>query len=411
MRSGEAPTGAASPAPQSPAPGFVRLCVVLLVLLGFSLGCTEFVVIGVEPQIAEAFDVSLAGVGQTISCFAVAYALCTPVLSLCTGRFRRYQLLVGYSVVFCLANVLQVLAPNFLVLLASRVLIGSVSGALLAVGLTYIPELVGFRRTSMILSFVYAAFSVAMVVITSVGKLVADLVDWHLAPVGTLVLAIVVCAALVVVMPREGATDEVATAREQMVLLREPNVPAGMAIFVFGVGSVYVFYGYVTPYVEQVLGLGTAGASATLMAYGVVTLASNLLSGWLDARFGVRALLVTFPIQALMLLALFLIGGATAPALAAIMAVGLTMYLASVPCVSMFMRTARDRCPKALTLASSLEPVAFNVGIAFGTAMGGLVVSGPGLSHVGLVGAGFSLVAWALAAWVVRLAAKEHVAR
>ena len=119
-----------------------HLCVALLVLLGFSLGFSEFVVIGVEPDIADSLGVSLAQAGELISFFAVTYAVLTPVLALSTGRFRRFQLLVAYSVVFVLANLVQALAPGFGVLLASRVLIGAVSGALLAVGVTYIPELV-----------------------------------------------------------------------------------------------------------------------------------------------------------------------------------------------------------------------------------------------------------------------------
>ena len=71
-------------------------------------------------------------------------------------------------------------------------------------------------------------------------------------------------------------------------------------------------------------------------------------------------------------------------------------------------RKLREEYPQALTLASSLEPTAFNVGIAFGTAVGGAVISGPGMPYVGLVGAAFSLVAWALAALTVRLATRRR---
>ena len=379
------------------------LCVGLLVLLGFSLGCSEFVVIGIEPELAAAFDVSLARVGQLISSFALTYAVATPVLALSTGRFRRYQLLVGYSALFCAGNLVAAVATAFDVLLVSRVIIGSVSGALLAVGVNYLPELVGPRRVSLAISVVYAAFSVAMVISTSLAKIVADALDWHAAMVATLVLAVVTCLLLVAMLPREGATDAPATVREQAVLLCEPAILCGMVIFVFGVGSVYTFYGYITPYLEQVLGMDTAAASATLMGYGAMTLASNLIAGWLDARFGMRAELVTFPVQALLLAALSLVGPAMPWALVLIMAVGLSMYLLSVPIISMFMRIATERHPKALTLASSIEPMAFNVGIAFGTAVGGVVVSGPGMGVSGYVGAVFSLVACALVALTLRV--------
>ena len=379
------------------------LCVGLLVLLGFSLGCSEFVVIGIEPELAAAFDVSLARVGELISSFALTYAVATPVLALSTGRFRRFQLLVAYAALFCAGNVVAAVAPDFEVLLASRVVIGAVSGALLAVGITYLPELVAPGRVSMAISVVYAAFSVAMVISTSLAKIIADALDWHVAMAATLVLAVATCALLVALLPRQGETDEPATVAEQAVLLKEPAVLCGMAIFVFGVGSVYTFYGYVTPYLEQVLGMDTAGASATLMAYGAMTLVSNLAAGWLDVRFGLRTLVVSFPLQAVVLAAVSVAGSAMPAALVAIMAVGLSMYLLSVPVIGLFMRIARERHPKALTLASSLEPMAFNVGIAFGTAVGGAVVMGPGMEVSGYVGAAFSLVAWVIALMTIRL--------
>ena len=134
---------------------------------------------------------------------------------------------------------------------------------------TYDPdELVGRERTSMVISVVYAAFSMAMVVVTSVGRLVASFLDWHVVMAGTLVMSVVSCVALAAVFPREGATDEPATASEQFGLLRESCVLSGIAIFVFGVGAVYVFYGYITPYLEGILGMTPVAASAVLMAYG-----------------------------------------------------------------------------------------------------------------------------------------------
>ena len=382
------------------------LCQVLLVLLAFSLGASEFVVIGVESNIADSYGVSLSTAGLLISAFALTYAIMSPTLALCTGRFKRFQLLLAYSAVFCAANLAQAVAPTFEVLLASRVLIGSVSGALLAVGVTFVPELVDESRQSAVLSLVYGAFSVAMVIVTSAGKMVAELADWHIATWGAFVLAVVICAALIAVLPREGATDEPATAGEQVGLLAEPQVLTAIAIFVFGVGSVYVFYGYVTPYLEQVLGLQPLEASAALMVYGIVCFFSNLVSGWVDARYGIKALPVVFLLQALVLAGLWLCGSAMPVGIVIVMLVALLMYVASVPCVSHFMRVANERHPKALTLASSLEPTAFNVGIAFGTAVGGMVVSGPGISQVGLVGAVFSIVAIVFVMLTLRFARK-----
>lgn len=405
-------TAATTPKSKSTAaalsPARTNLCLALLVLLGFSLGCSEFVVIGIESDLATELGVSLATAGQLISVFALVYAIATPVLALSTGRFRRYQLLVCYSIVFVLGNLVMALAPNFQVLFISRIILGSVSGALLAAGVTYIPELLSPRQTSLAISVVYGAFSVAMVFVTSIGKFVADTLDWHVAMYGTLAFAVLICGALVMFMPRAGQTDEPATFREQAGLLCEPSIITGMLIFLFGVGSVYVFYGYVTPYLEQMLGMGTVQASTTLMVYGVFCLISNILGGWIDARFGMKALLVTFVLQAAALLGLFAVGGTMPLALVFVFSLALLMYLFSVSCITHFMDVARSRHPKSMVLASSVEPMAFNVGISFGTAVGGAVVSSVGIAYVGAVGAAFSLVAWALTLVTIKLARWER---
>lgn len=388
-----------------------RLYVAVLVLMGFALGCSEFVVIGIESELARDFGVSLSTTGQLISLFALPYAVMTPALALATGRFRRYHVMLAYLALFLASNVVSAFATSFGALLAARVILGSISGALLAVGVTFIPELVGAERTSGVLTLVYASYSVALIVATSAGKMLASTVGWHVAMYGTLAVCVVSCVLLALLMPRSGATDEPASAGEQLRLLSEPCILTGMAVFVFGVGSVYTLYGYVTPYLEQVLGMGAADASRTLVAYGAVTLASNFLSGWLDRRFGLRSLAAVFPVQAAVLLGLFLAGGSTGPAVALLMLLALLMYLASIPSISNFMDVAHRRYPKAFTLASSLEPLSFNVGIAAGTFAGGRVVAGPGISYLGLFGALLALVAFALVLATVSLSRRERARR
>lgn len=380
-----------------------KLCVALIVLLAFSLGCTEFAPIGIEPELADAFGVSLAQIGQLISVFALTYAVATPTLALATGRFRRFTMLVIYAGVFILGNVVAATATGMPALYVSRVICGLVSGAFLAVGVTFLPELVDPRKTSFAVAVVYAAFSVAMVLATSAGKMLADALDWRAMMVACLILAVVTCALLIALLSREGATDEPARVRDQFPLLCEPSVLACVAIFVFGVGSTYVFYGYVTPYLEEYLGLTAAQTSLVLLVFGVILFFSNMLSGVLDEKFGLKSDVGLFLTQAAVLAALWAVGTAMPAALIVIFTFGLLMYAVSVPCITLFMRMANERHPKALTLASSLEPTAFNIGIAFGTAVGGAAVTGLGLGSLGLVGAALALVACGCAVAAVRL--------
>ena len=376
--------------------GRSKLCIALLAILGFSLGTSEFIVIGIQPELSEYFNIPLAQTGLLMSAFSITYAVATPILALSTGRISRRTLLITYAVLFIAGNAAAAFAPSFEMLLASRILIGLVSGALLAVGVTYIPELVGMSRLSWCISLVYAAFSVSMVVATSVGKFVAAALDWHLALVAALALSVVSCAAIIFVMPDRGTVTSGGSLREQLPLLADARMLLGMAIFMFGVGSVYVFYGYVTPYLEDMLGMDALTASGALMAYGIACFVSNLLSGALDTRFGIKALVATFPVQAVLLLCLWAFDANMPAAFAVILGIGLTMYLVSTPCVTLFMSTARTEYPQALTLASSLEPTALNIGIALGTAVGGTTISSLGMGAVGIVGAALSLAACGL---------------
>ena len=385
-----------------------KFCVALLVLLAFALGCTEFAPIGIEPELAAAFGVSLADIGQLISIFALTYAVATPVLAFVTGRFRRFTMLVVYAAVFIAGNVLATFAMDMGALYLSRIVCGCVSGAFLAVGVTFLPELVSPSKTSLAVAVVYGSFSVAMVLATSAGKMLADAFDWRAMMFACLILAVITCVLLVALLPRKGATDEPARACDQFPLLCEPCVLACAAVFVFGVGSTYVFYAYVTPYLEEFLGLSASQASLVLLVFGVILFFSNMLSGVMDEHFGLKSNVGLFVAQAVVFAVLWAVGSSMPAALAVIFVFGLLMYAVSVPCITLFMRMANTRHPKALTLASSLEPMSFNIGIAFGTAVGGAVVTDFGLAPLGLVGAGLALVACACAVAAVHLEPEWH---
>lgn len=366
----------------------------LLVLLGFSLGCSEFVVIGIEPELAEAFGCSLAQVGDLISFFALAYAIATPLLAIFTSQFRRSRLFTIYLAIFVICNLASMIASTFGVLLTSRVIMGAVSGALLAVATTYIPELLGPKHSSMGISVIYAAFSIALVLATSIGRFIVEYLTWHFAMEGAFVFALISAILLIIAIPKSPQTKGVKTSpKKQVELLKEPALLFGVGIFTFGVGAVYTLYGYVAPYLETVLGLTTVESGLVLLVFGCICFISDLLSGLFDLRFGMKSLPPIFIGMAIALFVLWAAGPQAAIAVGATFIIALLMYSFSIQCISMFMDLARRKHPDALVLAASIEPTSFNIGIAFGTAIGGLVVSSVGLAAVGLVGAALALCA------------------
>ena len=382
-----------------------RISYALIVLLGFSLGVSEFVVIGIEPELAENYQCSLAQIGDLISFFAISYAIVTPCLAIATARFRRSRLLAVYLAVFVAANFAAMVAPSLGVMLASRVVMGAVAGPLLAVGTTYVSDLLGPWKSSMGISVVYAAFSIALVLATSAGRMVVALWSWHVALAAAFAFAVITAVLLVAVLPKErGRKREAALAspRHQVGLLKERAVVFGVLIFMFGVGGVYAFYGYVTPYLETDLGLSNAQSGAVLLVFGCLCFFSDLLSGWLDGKFGMKSLPPVFVVLTAALLGLWLSGTHVVPALVAMSFIALLMYSFSIQAISMFMEIARRHHPGAVVLAASIEPTSFNIGIAFGTTMGGAAVTSLGLGSVGLVGGALSAVALVCAVLALR---------
>lgn len=182
-----------------------------------------------------------------------------------------------------------------------------------------------------------------------------------------------------------------ASPSKQAKLLGEPTIIFGILCFVFGVGSVYTFYGYVTPYLETQLGLAIGASSLVLLGYGCICFISNLASGYLDLRFGVKVVPPIFASLAVVLFCLWLSRTSVTASLVCMGFVALLMYSFSVPAITVFMDTARRFHPEAMVLAASVEPTAFNIGISFGTVVGGLIVSNFGLGNVGLVGSLFAV--------------------
>lgn len=184
-----------------------KLATVALVIVGFALGFAEFIVIGITPDIAEEYGISLASAGNLVGFFAISYAVSTPVIVLSTGRFRRFPLFVTFLAVFNAGNLLAIAAPTYETLLVARVLTAVVSGVLLSTVMTFINDIIPREKSARIISFVYAGFSVASVLGTPIGTLLADAFGIKAAFIAVEAVALVVTVLLLVSVPRSGSTD------------------------------------------------------------------------------------------------------------------------------------------------------------------------------------------------------------
>ncbi len=390
---------------------FFNLPVTILVALSFMLGMSEFIMVGILPDIAAGLKVSEVTVGNLVSLFALVYAPVTPLGSALSARFPRFATHLTLVGVFLLGNVLCAFAPNYGVLVIARILIALVSGTLVAIAMTYAPDVTTERYRTKFIAWVFSGFSIASVVGVPVGTWVANVFGWRWAFHLVNVLTVVLIVLMVIVLPRNSHIVKIGFL-PQFRLFFDRRIQLGVLDVVFGAAASYVFYTYLTPIMRDEVHVPERYLSVRLVIFGAACLWSNLYGGKLaDRGRGVEPLTHIRPIYcAHAVLMASLIVAHWVPVYGALLLVvlGMFMYLQNSASQVLYMDVASQSHPGSLNLAASLNSMSFNIGIALGSAVGGVVNGHVGLMWLGPVGALFLLCAIAITTMLRPFVARER---
>lgn len=362
---------------------FFNLPVIVLISLSFMLGMSEFIVVGILPDIAAGLKVSEVTVGNLVSLFAFVYAPVTPLGSALSARFPRFATHLTLVGVFLIGNVLCAFASNYGVLVVARILIALVSGTLVAIAMTYAPDVTTEQYRTKFIAWVFSGFSIASVVGVPVGTWVANTFGWrwtfHLVNVLTVVLIVL----MVMVLPRNSHIVKIGFL-PQFRLFFDRRIQLGVLAVVFGAAATYVFYTYLTPIMRDEVHVPEQYLSVGLVIFGAACLWSNLYGGKLaDRGRGVEPLTHIRPIycaHAVLMASLIVTHWVPVYGALLLVVLGMFMYLQNSASQVLYMDVASQSHPGSLNLAASLNSMSFNIGIAVGSAVGGLVNA-----HLGLM--------------------------
>lgn len=375
---------------------FFNLPVTILIFASFMLGMSEFVVVGILPDIASGLKVSEVTVGNLVAIFAFVYAPCTPLGSALSARFPRFLTYLTLMGVFLVGNILCAFAPNYPVLLIARLLIASVSGTLVAISMTFAPDVTTDKYRTKFIAWVFSGFSIASVVGVPAGTWVANTFGWRVTFALVSVLTAVLMASMAVSLPRNSHPAKIGFLR-QFRLFFDRRIQLGVADVVFGAAASYVFYTYLSPIMRDEIGVPERYISVGLVVYGCACLWSNLYGGKLaDRGRGVEPLTHIRPIYCVQAVCLCLLAFASLVPVAGallLVALGMLMYLQNASSQVLYMDVAYQSHPGSVNLAASLNSMSFNIGIAIGSAVGGMVNDALGLAWLGPFGAIFALMA------------------
>ncbi len=373
-----------------------------LAAAAFGIGTTEFVIMGLLPDVARDLHVSIPTAGALITGYALSVAFGAPLMAFATGKLPRRLALLLLMGIFILGNVLCAIAPNYWMLMLARVITALCHGAFFGIGSVTAASLVPDARKASAVAMMFMGLTVANVVGVPFGTAIGQALGWRttfwiVAGIGILALA-----SLYLLLPKQAQAEQ---SRDNLSALKSVRVWIAMLITVAMSASMFALFTYIAPVLEQVTGITPHGVTLTLLSIGVGLTLGNFVGGKLaDWRLN-AALLIVPAVVALIQLAFY-------PASRSLVAAEIVLFLwgaGAFAAVAILQINAINQGKDASGLISTLNIGAFNTGNALGAWVGGLVIAGGmGLQSVTLAAAGLAVAALIIALVMVRLNAAPH---
>ncbi|WP_369148394.1 MFS transporter [Streptomyces sp. R44] len=375
------------------------LALLALAVGAFGIGTTEFVIMGLLPEIAADYGVTIPTAGLLVTGYALGVVLGAPLLTVLGTKVSRKRMLMLLMGLFVLGNLLSALAPNFGMMLTGRVVASLAHGSFFGIGSVVAAELVAPDKKAGAIATMFTGLTVANIVGVPLGTFIGQAVGWRttFAIVAALgVVGLLGISKLVPAVPR----PEGARLRGELTAFRNPQVLLAMAMTVLGFGGVFAAITYIAPMMTHAAGYSDGAVTWLLVLFGIGMFLGNLLGG----RFADRALMpllyATLGGLAIVLALFTVTAHHKILAAVTILLVG-ALGFATVPPLQ---KRVLDQAHGAPTLASAVNIGAFNLGNALAAWLGGMVIAaGFGYTSPNWVGAALAAAALLLAFWSAAL--------
>ncbi len=382
----------------------LSLALLALALGGFAIGTTEFVTMGLLPDIAEGIDESIPTTGHLITAYAFGVVVGAPVIVSLGARLPKKELAIGLILALGVGNALTAVSSGYLPVMAARFVAGLPHGAYFGVASLLAASLVRPEYRGRAVSSVMLGLSVALVAGVPVSNLLGQQLGWRSAYWAVLGIAVLAAAMIVAFVPHSPANLD-ATLRGELAALKRPQVLFAVAAGLVGFGGLFAMYSYIAPIVTDVTDLSRGWINVFLLVFGVGSVFGSWAAGVLADWDIERSLLGGFAATVVVLAAFYFAAGAPVPALVLVFLVG---SLGSVVAINLQMRLM-DAAGDAQMLGAALNHSALNIANGLGAWLGGVVIAaGHGYRATSLVGIG--LAAAGLVIFAVGVAADRRSA-
>ena len=363
----------------------MSLPLIALFLAAFAFGTTEFVIAGVLPQVADGLGVSIPVAGYLVTGYAVGIALGGPLLTFATTNVARRTLLLGLVAVFTLGQIACALAPGFATLLALRVIIAVVHGSFFGIAMVVAVGLVPPERRGFAVALILSGLTVSNVIGVPLGAAIGNFWGWRATFWSMGLLGLLAGAAILLWVPRTkgDASARPNFSRQIGVLGRQQAWTSLILMLMLMIGQ-FVPFTYIAPLLQDVTGLDAGWIPAVLLLNGVGSTLGVFLGGRLADWKLMPSLIAMLALQAVVLVILSLAAPYPLPMVATVFVWGALNFAIGTPIQTRILSWTAD----APSLASSLIPSGFNIGIAAAASLGAAMLNaGLGYRSLPLAGA------------------------
>lgn len=381
----------------------MNLPLLALAISAFGIGTTEFVIMGLLPDVARDLSVSIPAAGMLVTAYALGVAIGAPIMALLTARLPRRSALLALMGIFIVGNALCALSATYGLLMTARVVTALCHGAFFGIGSVVAASLVPKNRQASAVALMFTGLTLANVLGVPFGTALGQEAGWRSTFWVVTGIGFLALIALFKLLPRDQAGER-ADLRGELRALRNGVVWGSLAMTVLFSASMFTLFTYIAPILGEITGVSPRGVSATLFLLGIGLTAGNLIGGRLADWKLTHALIGNTIAVAVLLGAFYWTSGSVIPAEITLFLWGAVGFAGC----SALQLNAMNAGKNAPSLIATLNIGAFNAGNALGAWVGGAVIaSGIGLRPVTLAASALAVVGLAVTVLTLRAARRN----
>jgi len=343
---------------------------IALALASFCIGTTEFVIMGLLPNVALDLGVTIPQAGLLITGYALGVVIGAPIVAAASIRVPRKTALLGMVGVFVVGNLLCGLAPNYAVLMIARIVTAFCHGAFFGIGSVVAADIVAPTRRASAIALMFGGLTLANVLGVPFGTALGNALGWRSTFLAIVGIGIIAAVAIAAWLPSNLPMNP-SNLKSEIRVLGNRHVLLSMLTSVLASASLFAVFTYIAPLLETATALKPSAVTVALLVFGVGLTAGNMAGGRLaDWRL--------MPSLLAVLGALFFVNVAFAFASHAAVWAFVTLFVwgcvtfAVVPLIQM---RVVNEAASAPNLAATLNQSAFNLGNASGAWIGGAAIA------------------------------------